>query len=237
MARRVYFDPFGMRTEGYRAGVQDETGIQNATRQARYSDAMFPFTVNRARREDQFEAANLPRRQRAADIGLYNLEQPILRDFGRLTGQWAPAVRNDFNIVGAQFGTRPGQTFDDGVDAAGNPMRYTELVPYVQLQDFYGQYQDIDPNFQNLIDAYQTEAFRPQAIQDAATQLQYDEFGLRQQEAQLRYMQTMEELRRRQEQLRMIRELQRLGYYVSPISGQVINPQGAPGGEQIVYGD
>src|SRR6186713_3492013 len=38
MARNVYFDPFGQRTEGYRAGVQDESALQGATRAARGID-------------------------------------------------------------------------------------------------------------------------------------------------------------------------------------------------------
>lgn len=233
MARSVYFDPFGMRTTGYRAGIQDETGLQDTTRQARYSDAMFPFTVNRARREDQLGAAQLPfqmrqlpRAERAQELSLWGLEDPVQAAVGRRTGNFAGQARNDLGILGAQLGMRPGQTFNDGVDEFGNPMSYTEQQPFYQLPDIYGQLQEAPLDYQNMLDAYQTEAFRPQAMQDMEAQMQWDRLGINQQVAQMQQMQAMAEIQRRQEQMRQIQELQDMGYFVSPISGQVINPGG-----------
>lgn len=222
MARQVYFDPFGMRTQGYRAGVQDETGIQNNTRQARYSDAMFPFAVNRAQREDAFETANLPRRNRLADAGLYSAQQPIYMDIARRTGYNAPAIRNDFQFAGAQFGMRPGSTFSDGVNPDGTAFTYTEQEPYMQLPDLYGDYQDFAPNYQNLNEAYQYEAFRPYATEDAAAQLRYDEFGQRAAQEQRLAEQAYWEQRQRAQRAAQTQQLIDMGFRFSP-SGQVLS--------------
>lgn len=78
---RIYYDPFGMRLEGYRKGVQDETGLQEQTRRARVADYDFntlqPLRTAQAQRQDQFEQAALPYNIRGLDIaermGLSNL--------------------------------------------------------------------------------------------------------------------------------------------------------------------
>lgn len=105
MARQVYYDPFGSRLAGYRAGVQDETNLQEQTRRARVADYDFnnfaPLRLNQARRQDQLETTALPYQQRAyglqeraAAAGLFNVEQGNFERIGSTTGNYAPALAN-----------------------------------------------------------------------------------------------------------------------------------------------
>lgn len=115
MARQVYFDPFGMRTEGERAGVRDEAFLQDQTRRARASDFDFnellPLRLNEAQRADRLGAAQLPYQidalglnQRTAINNLYNQTASILGDIGPRTGNYRPAQANDLSYLYGGYG-------------------------------------------------------------------------------------------------------------------------------------
>ena len=135
MARQVYYDPFGSRLAGYRAGVQDETGLQEQTRRARVADYDFnnfaPLRLSQAQRQDQLETTALPYQQqaygiqqRAALAGLFGAEQPNFERIGSVTGNYAPAIAN------AQFyGSNPTGAYLQNPEA---------FAPYArQLSDMF----------------------------------------------------------------------------------------------------
>lgn len=100
MARQVYYDPFGMRTEGYRAGVSDEQSIQGATRAARGIDWAYnnvnPLTLMGLRREEDFQQYADPFRRKATEGADYDAELARAFGFGARTGVYAPAEQLDF---------------------------------------------------------------------------------------------------------------------------------------------
>lgn len=69
MARQVYFDPFGSYVSGYDTGVQREQSLQKSTREARREDAMLPFDVRLAQRDDELGVYSLPARKQAVQAG------------------------------------------------------------------------------------------------------------------------------------------------------------------------
>lgn len=113
MARAVYYDPFGMRTNGYRAGVQDEIAIQDNTRRARAADwdynNMAPLRLQQAQRADaldQFAQPYLQNQyginQRANLASLFRQEQPNYESIGQATGNYAPALVGALNYGSGQ---------------------------------------------------------------------------------------------------------------------------------------
>lgn len=127
MARQVYYDPFGMRMQGYRMGVQDETGLQSSTRQARLSDWQFnnelPLQLQAAQREEQFNQYADPFRRRGLDYteqatqgGLYDQEFNRAGQFGLATGIDAPLNNLMFNRF------TPDRTYTELDPATGLPI-------------------------------------------------------------------------------------------------------------------
>lgn len=113
MARQVYYDPFGMRLNGYRAGVQDETTMQDQTRRARASDwdyaNMAPLRLQQAQRADELETFAQPYlqnqygiNQRSNLASLFRQEQPNYELIGQATGNYAPALTGALNYGSGQ---------------------------------------------------------------------------------------------------------------------------------------
>lgn len=97
MARQVYYDPFGMRTAGYQAGVKDEIAVQDQTRRARNSDwdyrNMNPLRLQEQQRITQYNKFADPYMRRGLGItersniaGLAQAELPIYGEEARLSG-------------------------------------------------------------------------------------------------------------------------------------------------------
>lgn len=140
MARNVYFDPFGSRVEGYRAGVQDEQSLQGATRAARAIDwdynNMKPLELDTARRvnaygayADPFLRADIKRQDYRA-----NLQDAL--GFTRRTGNEAPSQYVDFKYF------QPQQTVDDPTTGLAS---YSYTDPFGNLHPYSptpGNYRD-----------------------------------------------------------------------------------------------
>lgn len=105
MARQVYFDPYGMRTQGFDTGVQREMQLQDQTRRARASDwdynNMAPLRLMGAQRQERLGAFGEPYAQRAYGINeragqanLFNLEQPIYDQTAGIIGDYSVARAN-----------------------------------------------------------------------------------------------------------------------------------------------
>lgn len=73
MPRQVYYDPFGMRLQGEHMGMQDEIGLQSATRQARLADWQYsnelPIQLQAAKRDEAYQQFYDPYRRNAATVG------------------------------------------------------------------------------------------------------------------------------------------------------------------------
>lgn len=115
MARQVYYDPYGMRTEGFRAGMKDMMELQDQTRRARASDWDYnniaPLRLAQARREDQYGIAALPYRERALGInentqlgGLYDANQQRFAQYGMQRGDYAPLLADQDLYTSGQYG-------------------------------------------------------------------------------------------------------------------------------------
>lgn len=118
MARQVYYDPFGQRTTGYRAGIEDEISLQDQTRRARASDYDYnqiaPIRLETMQREQalgQFADPYLRNayglQQRANEAGLAGAELGIRAQTGQATGDYAPYLTtainyNSGNSVGSE---------------------------------------------------------------------------------------------------------------------------------------
>lgn len=112
MARQVFYDPFGQRTQGFRQGVSDEMQVQDQTRRARASDYDFgvrePLRLREAQRQDQLGEYALPYQQRAYGLterlnraNVFGAEQPIFDEAAAIYGDYAPARANrDMYITG-----------------------------------------------------------------------------------------------------------------------------------------
>lgn len=102
MARQVYFDPYGQRVEGFRAGVQDMMNLQDNVRRARASDwdynNMAPLRLSAAQRQDEYGRAKLPYdinalgiNQRMAVGNLFDADQRRNWEYGATRADYAPA--------------------------------------------------------------------------------------------------------------------------------------------------
>lgn len=113
MARQVYYDPFGARTEGFRAGMQDEMGLQKNIRDARSMDwdyrNMKPLELQEAQRIAAFNQYADPYARRALGTNeqmsyanLFGAQLPLYGRVGNITGDFNPAVR-----LAQQYGGLP----------------------------------------------------------------------------------------------------------------------------------
>lgn len=104
MARQVYYDPFGARTEGFHAGMQDEMGLQKNIRDARSMDwdyrNMKPLELQEAQRIAAFNQYADPYARRALGTNeqmsyanLFGAQLPLYGRVGNITGDFNPAVR------------------------------------------------------------------------------------------------------------------------------------------------
>lgn len=98
--RNVYYDPFGMRLEGYRAGVGDEMQLQANTRNARQSDwnyeNVLPLELQGAQREEAFQQWADPTRRRSTEGALFDTELNRAGIMGQATGIQQP-IRDVFH--------------------------------------------------------------------------------------------------------------------------------------------
>lgn len=101
MARAVYYDPFGQRTQGYREGINDEVQLQDQTRRARASDFDYnniaPLRLEQLQRANALEQFADPYlrnqygiQQRANLAGLAGAELGVNALTGQATGNYAP---------------------------------------------------------------------------------------------------------------------------------------------------
>lgn len=108
MARQVYYDPFGQRTTGYRAGIEDEVSLQDHTRRARASDYDYnqiaPIRLETMQREQalgQFADPYLRRayglQERGNTASLAGAELGIRAQTGQATGDYAPYITTATN--------------------------------------------------------------------------------------------------------------------------------------------
>lgn len=99
--RTQFYDPFGMRMQGFRAGVADEMQVQDQTRRADQFDwereNMRPLQLRAANRVEDFNAFADPFMRNTARRTDYMGETGVANDFGFRTGNYAPAMMNDFN--------------------------------------------------------------------------------------------------------------------------------------------
>ena len=109
--RQVYFDPFGMYTEGLDKGISRQMDIEKQSRDARDSDYKFnvlnPFELNRIRRDDWLGERVLPLRydQIKYDTdskrnAVFGSNLGIADAFGERTGVAAPI----YNTFGQHYG-------------------------------------------------------------------------------------------------------------------------------------
>lgn len=192
MARNVYYDPFGQRTDGYRMGVQDEVGLQDQTRRARASDwdmdNMAPLRLNQAQRNDamgQFAVPYLQNQygidQRRNLAGLYPMEQRNFEGIGQATGNYAPALTNA-SIYGSgqqanlqqpeMFAPMNRQMFDMFQQNQGN-MQGPGVETPEYLQQLYQQYGVSPQQYQQYQGGLSFNA-GPQAEQGYDQYLGYD---------------------------------------------------------------
>lgn len=191
MARQVYYDPFGMRTAGYQAGVGDEQAVQGATRAARQLDwdfgMMNPLRLQAAQREEQFQQYGDPFRRRGLVDAEYDANTTRAADFGFRSGNWQPQQRLDFARF---FGQE--QLFPDISSSTYNPEtgRYEnfglygptgEFAPYNASPQSYAEaYGMRDPAVSTymLNNAQMEQAYRLQEAQMRQkaqwAQIQYD---------------------------------------------------------------
>lgn len=105
MVRSVYFDPFGSQLAGYRAGVQDEMGLQRTTRDARAMDWEYnniaPLRLQGMQREEDYQQYFDPYKRRAADINermalgnQFDAQNRRFLEWGNRTADYAPAAAN-----------------------------------------------------------------------------------------------------------------------------------------------
>lgn len=108
MARQVFYDPFGQRMNGYRAGIQDETNLQDQTRRARASDFDYnniaPIRLEQLQRTNALEQFADPFmrnqygiQQRANLAGLANTELGVNSIIGQSTGNYSPYLATALN--------------------------------------------------------------------------------------------------------------------------------------------
>lgn len=178
--RQVYYDPFGMRTEGYRAGVSDEQALQGSTRAARDLDWNYnninPITLMGLRREEQYNQYADPFRRNAARGLDYDANLQRALGFGGRTGVFAPAQNIDFGYF------QPNGTVPGGADGSSPLPYYTDPTGIMSFYnpDFngYGDYWRMtDPSVSQYIlnNANMEQAWRQfqaeQAMKDKWYQL------------------------------------------------------------------
>lgn len=99
--RTQFYDPFGMRTQGYRAGVADEMQVQDQTRRADQFDweraNMRPILLQAAQREEEFMGATDPWRRNLVRGADYDAEIGRRLNYGLRSGNTAPAMVYDFS--------------------------------------------------------------------------------------------------------------------------------------------
>jgi hypothetical protein len=132
MARQVYYDPFGMRTAGYQAGVNDEQAVQGSTRAARQLDWDFgfmnPLRLQQAQREEQFQQYGDPFRRRGLQDAEYDANLARAMGFGTRTGVYAPAQRLDYS------------RFVPGAEQTAHPELFVDQMNPETLQREFGFY-------------------------------------------------------------------------------------------------
>lgn len=143
MARQIYYDPFGQRLGGYRMGVQDEVSLQDQTRRARASDYDFDYlqplrTQGLAREEayqqfaDPYRRNAAPIAQRGAQAQLYGIEQPIMRQIGQTTGDYAGAQTGDIGFQRGIYGMESPEERGAAIDTN----RYINEQPTARVDDY-----------------------------------------------------------------------------------------------------
>lgn len=156
MARQVYYDPFGQRTEGYRQGVADEVGVQNAVRQARQQDwnynNVLPLALKGAQREEDFQQGFDPLRRRNAMYESAGLANKNAYDaftnnvtMGSALGTQAPAEATaraywsgNFGIPGVQEGITDILTRGYAGQPVGQDL-YSEVIDQYGFNPMQGQ--------------------------------------------------------------------------------------------------
>lgn len=147
MARQVFYDPFGQRTAGYRAGIQDEVTLQDQTRRARASDYDYnqvaPIRLETMQREQalgQFADPYLRNQygiqERANTATLAGAELGIRGQTGQATGDYAPYITtainyNSGNSVGSEQ-MYPGQV------RAFNEVLQNQVPQIQQIEQQFG---------------------------------------------------------------------------------------------------
>lgn len=171
MARNVYFDPFGSRVEGYRAGVQDEQAVQGAVRGARQLDwdynNMNPIRLDVARRANAFGAYDDQFRRAESRRDDFVKEAAVRGDIGIRTNNAAPLQNLDAGYLQPEVRPNP-----DGTTVQG----YTNPAGVFQPLDFNNQtYLEsariVNPNYLNYMNAnaqLDAQRFMTQAQLDAA---------------------------------------------------------------------
>lgn len=175
MARQVYFDPFGQRVEGYRAGVQDEQALQGATRAARTLDwdynNMAPIRLREAQLVADQNAFAAPFVNRAIARTDFENEALTNAGIGMRTGNWTPQQMADLQRTGVATTQPGGQTTWTYTDP------YGVQRPYVLNNEAYASHAAItsDPYRQLQIVDAQTELANRQAEAEAMRQAAYIE--------------------------------------------------------------
>lgn len=171
--RNVYYDPFGMRLEGYRAGVGDEVQLQDQTRRARASDWDFanvkPLELETMQRENTFQNWFDPYRRTAARGGVYDQELNRAGQFGLMTGVDAPLQDTMFNYFQP---SNKEQQHDEFGNPIGQPIYYYD--------DGLGGQRMYQYNPRNALDYLmfdRNQQLADQSLQESALGLQRDQLG------------------------------------------------------------
>lgn len=198
MARQVYYDPYGVRTNAYDTGLQREMSLQDQTRRARASDYDYfvnePLRLAHAQREDTYAQAALPYRQRALGLSeraaqgnLYDAEMGRAMNYGELRADYSPAIANQDLYFSGQYANAPQylapysehirQTIDQSpfMQSASQLAQSFGIDPQVFMQALNQMIGRFSPQTEQSMDQYQTW--------DRTRQLAQDQFGITQQRA------------------------------------------------------
>lgn len=205
MARQVFYDPYGMRQDGYDLGVQREMQLQDQTRRARVADwdyaNMAPLRLQGAQRQERLGAYGEPYQRNAFGINqqaalgaLHDAEQTRLGRYGEMRGDYSPAFADQDLYASGQYLNAPqyrpayAQQLRQTADVSAGMLDPEMQASAAQLAQTFG----VDPRaFLDLIQRMIGTPFTPQAEQgfdqyqtwDRARQYGLDRAGITQNRA------------------------------------------------------